>query len=223
MKPLTLIRGYYNASYWKMGWNKALGVGRQSDMYDGETLSFKGKNSAVGVKIYNKSRELKDVHEKPYVRDAWRECGLAGDEDVWRLEISIKSDGRTIVNIGTGQVIQFSLKDIYRPEQRAALFFIFAKKYWHWRYHKPGVRKTLSKDIELFNYSNTEDVWKPIKLTMTKDYGKKAKVIMNALKEIIESNDMSVDERENAMKTMLTISKHYRVLPDGVLPPKPKK
>jgi hypothetical protein len=213
MKPLTLIRGYYNSKYWKMGLNKALGVGYQSDMYDGQTLSFAGRNSAVCTKLYNKSREMKDVHVKPYVSDAWSACDMADEQDVWRLEVSIKSDGRNLVNLGSGETIKFGLKDIQTHEQRAALFFTFARKYWHWRYHEPGVRKSRSKDVELFKYSASDDIWKPTKLTATRDYDRRAKIVMNALQEIIEDNTLSISEHNNALNLMLTIGKKYRIIP----------
>ena len=213
LKPETLILGYYSSKYWKMGNNKALGVGRQIRGYCPETLSFKGKNSAVGVKLYNKTKEMDEVHEKPYIRDAWANCGLQNGKDVWRLEISIKSDGRTVVDTGSGEIVKFSVQDIATPEQRMFLFFVFAQKYFHWRYNRGETRKARAKDVGLFNPGLDTECWKPLKVTASRDYSRKAKMLINALYEMIEDSDVPDDVLSDLKKTAWHLSQKYRLLP----------
>lgn len=56
--------------------------------------SWGHKTSDVKWKLYYKSKELRDLAggmgwDKPYIVDAWRECGMDIDR-VWRLEVSLK-------------------------------------------------------------------------------------------------------------------------------------
>lgn len=50
--------------------------------------SWGHKTSNVKWKLYYKTKELKEVEDKPYIRDAWLAAGL-DPLDVWRLEVSI--------------------------------------------------------------------------------------------------------------------------------------
>jgi len=53
-------------------------------------LSWGAKESSIKMKTYNKSRELKEVGDKPYIRRCWRDCGF-NEDNVWRWEISLTS------------------------------------------------------------------------------------------------------------------------------------
>lgn len=214
MKPQTLIRGFYNSDFWKMDYAKALGVGEQGRVYKPQTLTFSGKNSAIGVKMYNKSLEMKEVHEKPYIRDAWSECGLINNDDVWRLEVSIKSDGRTIVNIGTGEVVKFGLRDIDTPEKRHDLFFLMIDKKFVWKYNRGESSKSKAKRIQLFNINDDVKVWKPIKLTNAHDYTKRAKTLVNALRDMLDDDKLSNEDFVNIEKVAWLINKKYRLIPE---------
>lgn len=55
--------------------------------------TFGSANSKQRYYIYNKSKELRDKSEKPYIRKWWQKNGLTdAAEDVWRVEFSLKAD-----------------------------------------------------------------------------------------------------------------------------------
>lgn len=60
-----------------------------------QTIRWGSRQSAVMVEMYNKSKELKDKHHKPYISALWQEVGLIAtpDRPVYRIEISITSKG----------------------------------------------------------------------------------------------------------------------------------
>lgn len=60
-----------------------------------QTIRWGSRQSAVMVEMYNKSKELRDKHHKPYISALWQECGLiqTPDRPVYRIEISITSKG----------------------------------------------------------------------------------------------------------------------------------
>ena len=52
--------------------------------------------------LYNKSQEMADVKEKPYIRERWNQAGLRSDCSVWRLEFSLKSDFFSMIDKDSG-------------------------------------------------------------------------------------------------------------------------
>lgn len=116
--PQTLIREFMNDKLWYLFVKKFYCIGKQSFTQTYEYLRFGSSKSSYSVYLYNKSRELKEQKDKPYIRDIWEQVGL-NQSDVWRLEISLRTDakgmvsyddkivrsGNKVVNVATGQVI----------------------------------------------------------------------------------------------------------------------
>lgn len=67
-----------------------------------ETVSWGTRDSAVQVNLYNKTQELKSVHDKPYIREKWEYYGLPSEYDgqrfVYRLEFSINASAKFIAD-----------------------------------------------------------------------------------------------------------------------------
>lgn len=74
-----------------------------------EYLRFGTRSTGCSVYLYNKSRELKEKHDKPYIVDMWMKNGLFSTDvpvsewkedesipDVYRLELSINSSGLNV-------------------------------------------------------------------------------------------------------------------------------
>lgn len=214
MKPKTLIRGFYSGTYLKKGYAKAFGVGEQFTEYHPSTISFRGKNSAIGVKLYNKSEEQREVKEKPYIQDVWRSVGLLDKEDVWRLEFSIKSDGRTFVNLKDGEFIKFGLKDIQDIKYRFEILAACVRHKFEFRYAEPGKKMTMLKKVELFKFKESEELYKPIKVTESHDLSRRAKMLRNAVNEVLEDVRATPEEIKKMEDAMWILNKYYRVLPN---------
>lgn len=69
-------------------WGKTEGYSR-----DYHQLSIGDNKSVFTWKLYNKSKELRDVHDKAYIRRKWelKLLNYSTDKDVWRLEVSVKN------------------------------------------------------------------------------------------------------------------------------------
>ena len=50
--------------------------------------SWGSPDSKIRMKLYDKSRELREVEDKPYIRKCWRDAGI-GDLQIWRWEVSL--------------------------------------------------------------------------------------------------------------------------------------
>lgn len=209
MKPKTLINGYYTGKYLKTGYSKALGVGEQFNDYNPQTLSFKGKGSAISVKLYNKTQEMRDTKEKRYIQDAWFKCGLV-EQDVWRLEVSIKSDGRDVVCLETGEMIKIGIAELENKETLRDIFMSYAKVKFEWLRAKKGVRRDRLEKLKLFNLESNKEVYKPVKVTSARDYGKRAKMIYNAIYEMLEDKSIDPNVRYDMEMAAFHLSGYYR-------------
>lgn len=60
------------------------------------SLKFGLESSDVNYYLYNKTLELKQVKDKPWIRDHWSSNGWDEKTDVWRLEFSLHPDQKGI-------------------------------------------------------------------------------------------------------------------------------
>lgn len=207
MTPKNLILGYYSSKYLKTGYSKALGVGIQYSDYNPQTLSFKGKNSAISFKLYNKSQEMKDKKEKRYIQDAWHLCGLK-ESDVWRLECSIKSDGRDIVNKETGEFIKIDIAHLSVKEMLYKILVSMTNSRFKWLVNEPGKKRSEMRVLELFKDKGA--IYSPIKVTAAKDFNKRSKTVKNAILEALDDCNMNVYERGVIRESAIILSQYYR-------------
>lgn len=150
---------------------------RGRDSWDGcedNYLSWGNPKSMVSTKMYNKSLELKEVHDKPYIRQAWWRCGLIDnpirntklDKDgheyspeIWRVEFSIHagSAGWCIIEDCNGnkrklKTMEHNLSNYDTREKILMIFQSLAHHYFHFKYYEEGKRKDRCRDKVLFNW-----------------------------------------------------------------------
>lgn len=86
------------------------------EQYDKETYfkrkeynAFKlgSRQSSVTVSMYNKTLELKQKKDKPWIREFWHINNLSSDLDTWRLEFSLKKDKKNVIDVLTGETIDY--------------------------------------------------------------------------------------------------------------------
>lgn len=155
-KPATFIDRYFRGKYAKINQANIRANGR--DMWDGRlwnSVAWANPKSMVGTKFYNKTMELEQRADKPYIRQAWRAAGLVDDDlrlikferdgserkvDVWRVEFSIKSSTRKwfVIEDCSGRKTQLRSKtntlDMYQSKQTMLdLFFSLADHYFHFK------------------------------------------------------------------------------------------
>ena len=81
------------------------------DVLNFNALEFGKHSSDARVYLYNKSLELSEEKQKPWIQDCWRAAGLNVD-DVWRLEISMNREALTFVDRSSGTVVSFNLANL---------------------------------------------------------------------------------------------------------------
>lgn len=129
------------------------------DQWDGRqwnSLSWGSPKSMVKTRFYNKTMELRQGKDKPYIRQAWQACGLVDDyttcerrrrdgtvykPDIWRVEFAIKSgtknwfvvedyqgDRKRILSMRNTLDVYFSRQQIFQ------VFLSLTKHYFHFKH-----------------------------------------------------------------------------------------
>lgn len=171
--PADFIDRYMRGVYLKI--NQANISAHGKDRWDvriWNSISWGNLKSMIGTKFYCKTLELKQAHDKPYIRQAWRAAGLVDDEftlvahdakgtayypDIWRVEFSIRSSTRRwfIIEDESGKKtkkrsIRHTL-DMYKNRQQLLdMFLSLADHYFHFKIYQEGVRKDRCPDKKLF-------------------------------------------------------------------------
>lgn len=148
------IRNYVGGKYSKINQTNLSAHGL--DMWDGRfwnSLSWGVRSSMVSTKLYNKTLELKQRGDKPYIRQVWQRAGLIEssdwvDRDIWRLEFSVKGEARKWVPVDRvpgdrmGRtvrdkrhvVIDNTLSCYDTPERVAWVFWNLCNRYFHFKH-----------------------------------------------------------------------------------------
>lgn len=155
-RPDKFIARFMAGRYSKINQGNIRANGK--DMWDGRiwnSLAWGNIKSMVGTKFYNKTMELKERSDKPYIRQAWKASGLVDDShdlwkvdrkgqkyypDIWRIEFSIKSSTRKwfVIEDNSGakekiRSIHHTLDMYYSRQQLLDMFFSLAEHYFHFK------------------------------------------------------------------------------------------
>lgn len=132
---------------------------RLEDYLKFNALTMGKHSSDAHCYLYNKSVELKEVMMKPYIQDAWKQAGFDVD-NVWRLEVSLKSKALYFVDKNSGMEVQFNLCHLLHPTEDmnvAVLYFVMLKALFF--FFRPTGQKNISREkmIQLFDDSTEID------------------------------------------------------------------
>lgn len=153
------------------------------DQWDGRqwnSLSWGQPKSMVSTKFYNKTKELADAKDKPYIRYRWFQYGLVDDPikmtktlkngktytpTIWRVEFSIRSSASKwfVIDRSTGrkkrqQVMPHTLDMYMMQDQLITIFASLADQYFHFKIYEAGKRKDRCQDKVLFVWSSRDVV-----------------------------------------------------------------
>lgn len=190
--PKTFLLRYMAGRYSKINQANINAHGRdQWDGRDWNSVSWGKPKSMIGTKFYNKTLELQEAHDKPYIRQAWFEAGLIDDPinqtkrdkdghlykpTIWRVEFSIKSSAKKwfVIEKNTTRKKKLEARphtlDMY--DTRAKLYTVFAslaEHYFHFKHYEKDQRKDRCPDKKLFNFSALDSFYKIQSETLATD------------------------------------------------------
>ena len=155
MSPRALIEGFAAKTLRHIGrgvgalyFDHRVKNGEYGVHYTG--LTFGTHASDAHVYLYNKSFELVTQGEKPWIRERWKRVGL-DQQNVWRLEISIKSAGLKFKDKATKEIIQVGTGCITDGAELDKIYHTFVKKLFSFIKNRSGIKNiTREPRIVLF-------------------------------------------------------------------------
>lgn len=160
------------------------------------SLKWGSPSSPVSTKLYNKTLELKQGEDKPYIRQAWSDAGLDVSRDVWRVEFSLTAQMQTLKSLKTGEMFKKSIIHYDSRERLLKQFYILAQKYLDFRKclvnrKSDGtlvyVRKYLCPKIELFRYNIEATPYTPCRnVTQRKRPDRIYKILINRIAQLYD-------------------------------------
>lgn len=213
LKPHKFIKEFVTAEFDSPRYIYKVGA-KQFRVYGGKSVSsatkfsgieFGSGKSSKRCYIYDKTRELAEVKDKPWIRQYWQENGLISDEKthVYRAEISIKCDGMDLLNMSTGELFKLSPEYLRSQPAIEKLFHFYAARMF--RFHRKG-KHTRVRDydrIELFENSPIITC-KPKKVCVNADTGRTEKICVSTLSKLsCQYSDLS-QEYSSALSRCIT-------------------
>lgn len=150
LHPQNFVNGFLTNKYLKTGQSKYTLMGEQTDKQRFSYLRFGKRDNEVSTYLYNKSKELKEVQNKPYIYERWENAGLDMTKDVWRLEVSMRTvQLRTILKM-TGEIIRLDLPFLSTMGVVENVYNAAILKYFDFRINDGQAKKSRMKRLDLF-------------------------------------------------------------------------
>lgn len=145
-------------------------------------IAFGSANKQARGYIYNKTLELQEVKDKPWIRDMWYRNGLKtdGKNQVWRAEISIKCQGKDLLNLETGQLFTLNPNYISTYENLKKVFHYYASKVFDFRINTGQKNRRNFTRLNLFD-SSVVATCMPKRVSNLCDSGRSEKACRNKL------------------------------------------
>ena len=221
MKPDNFIMQYMRGKLSKINQSNVSAHG--SDQWSGRvfnSLKWGSPSSPVSTKLYNKTLELKQGEDKPYIRQRWADAGLDQSQDVWRVEFSLSAQMQSLKSLKTGEVFRKSIMHYDSRERLLRQFFILYQKYFDFRRLKTNrksdgtlvyVRKYLCPRLELFKSIDAEPYAPTRNITKKKRPDRIWKIIINRLDKIVDDDKEVVATRRAALAILSWCAKQMQV------------
>lgn len=178
------------------------------------SVKWGSPKSRISCYCYDKTLELIEKKDKPWIRNAWDRNGIEWEyneeelsqlsrkqkermikrtglqayvkKPVWRFEISIKGQGKQVVIEDTGEILSLDIDYLKNSIQVKNLFYSYARHCFKFRQNTGQVDKYNFKPLQIFN-PMAETPYLPKQLNEGKQTGRTEKIVANKLREIAES------------------------------------
>lgn len=181
------------------------------------TLSWGTRDSVVQTNLYDKSLELLEHADKPWIRQRWTEAGLlhgrygGRDYHVWRVEFSINPTALMVRDKHSGDPVgQLNINNVYTPAALMETWQMLHPRYF--TFHalsaeaasRPDVRV---RDLPIITLFDRDDAVR-YAVKGVQYYRKSTRtdrLLLRRLDEQMQDDNLTSDERQavNKVRTML--------------------
>lgn len=151
-------------------------------------VSWGGPNSDVHVKMYNKTKEIRESSDKRYISAWWKSNGLDGNSDVWRVEISFQRRSKYLFDNSAGDIVPINIELALKHDFQREVFAALASRHFRFKQLEVGKSVRSAKDIDLFNLEDCR-VMSPAAPESKPIAGRTAKVCANYIEQVIKETD----------------------------------
>lgn len=151
LTPQVFMQGFFSNKYLKNGRASYQVQGEQLNAHRFDYLRFGSNESDVSVYLYNKTKELQDVKNKPHIVNKWEVNNLTDRGDVWRLEVSLKSSSLKLLDLESGEVLTLSYELLLSDSTIVSMFRAYVSKYFQFKKNDGLKNKTRMADLVLFS------------------------------------------------------------------------
>ena len=204
LHPLALLRGYRKNTYVKRGsrrysqWmtapyspSKIDGIFTQdikSEEHVPHCVSWGGAQSDVHVKMYNKTKEIKEESDKQYIAAWHRNNGLDKSRDVWRVEISIQRRSKYLQSVQDDVVLPVDYSMLLDPIFLREVFMGLAHRHFSFKVAEVGVSARQFKELRLFALDDMH-IYVPSSPVSIPAAGRTCKVAANFIEKVCRDTD----------------------------------
>lgn len=174
-----LINNFLTCNFIKTGRGKFYVIGEQKKYIDAQYLRFGKGDSDVSAYLYNKTKELDQVRDKPYIRASWDSANLDTTKDVWRLEFSLKSQALKLYQKNTGEALDVTTDLITNRQFLLDLFLSMQSKYFSFQLKENQKNKSRWKRVVLFG--DDFEVYDIVRCPESSDSSLKNKIFLKNL------------------------------------------
>lgn len=193
-------------------------------------MRWGSKGSDIGAYCYNKTLELMEVKDKPWIRETWEVNGLVSEIDnegwnnlhpkekeraiefgdtsskikqaVWRFEISIKSHGKDILDMSSGELFRLQLDYLSTQSAIEHLFYVYASKVFDFRMSTGQTRIRNYPPLEIFE-DEQQVSERPVHISNLADTGRTEKIVANKLQQLSEQYSDIAGSDKTALEAAL--------------------
>lgn len=232
--PLRFVQDYLSkpsqtrSSFIRRGSNKFKAIGiRSFSNLNYETLSWGTRDSAVQTNLYNKSIELEERADKPWIRERWTQAGLLHGVFngkryyVWRVEFSINPSAVTWKSQDMKHVRELTIDDVSSASSLVESCSAFIPRYFQFYYlttaaaRNPKMRIRDLDPVVLFNDLDAVP-YKPAPLRYYTKATRTDKMLLARLLSSLDSGEL--DEQEtNAVVAVATWMENKMGLPHSTI------
>lgn len=194
LEPSTFIKRFLNDELVRLRKTKFTVMGEQRGMQHYSYLRIGDRNSEVSAYLYNKTLELQEVKNKPWIRQNWAVNGLDDEHDVWRLEFSLRNKQMKYVLLKDDIEFRLDLDFIKTNGILENIYDCCYNRYWDFRINDGQKKRTRMRRIELFD--NTKSTLRMYVPTKEVSSNRMDKIIIRKLYNNIENLGVDPGEQE---------------------------
>lgn len=220
INPAAFIKKVASGKYRYAGRSEITYQTSKKGQRDFKYMRVGNRESEISSYLYNKTLELEERYDKPYIREMWENSGIDTSRTVWRLEVSLSNKQMRAIMPSTGELFRIDLPFLDQQYQVENLYHAAVTKSFHFKYDKKGQRTTRLKTVPLFKSQSTT-----ILLTIPTNEPKTNrmdKIIVKRLANYYSmyriENESDAEKLEMALQVLLKNEALYNHFYEKVLP-----